>query len=543
MKNAYTGVSTRATAQTEAILGEAQIRNSAGGFVYELDQWKALERFLVLGTEGGTYYVSEQKLTKDAAANVLKCIEADGKRVVDTVVAISDAGRAPKNDPAIFVLALASAAKNVDTRAYALAALPKVCRIGTHLFHFNQYVEQFRGRGKTLNRAVKDWYQSKSIDDLAYGMVKYQQRDGWSHRDLLRLVRPKARSEQENILYKWAVKGLDGLDANDIQNLPKVIAAHEALKAVNGMTDVPRFIRDHNLSREMLPTELLTRADVWDALLDRMPLGAMVRNLGNMSKVGLLKPLSDASRIVCERLSDPAAIRKARLHPVALLIAQKIYDQGKGLKGKGEWTAVPAVVDALNDAFYLAFNAIEPTGKRFLIGVDVSGSMGSPCGSLPISCAEGAAAMSLAIAATEKEHYIHGFSGGARYFDQAKHQPVDGFVDLGITPRMRLNDALKRTTDSNFGSTDCAIPMLWALRNNVKVDCFIVITDNETWQGNMHASQALSLYREKTGIAAKEVVVGMTATNFTIADPKDPLTIDVVGFDANVPAVVQDFAR
>ena len=34
----------------------------------------------------------------------------------------------------------------------------------------------------------------------------------------------------------------------------------------------------------------------------------------------------------------------------------------------------------------------------------------------------------------------------------------------------------------------------------------------------------------------------MTATEFTIADPTDPGMLDVVGFDAGVPALITEFA-
>ena len=45
-----------------------------------------------------------------------------------------------------------------------LAALPAVARTGTHLFLFAGYVEQFRGWGRGLRRAVADWYVSKPVD-------------------------------------------------------------------------------------------------------------------------------------------------------------------------------------------------------------------------------------------------------------------------------------------------------------------------------------------------------------------------------------------
>jgi 60 kDa SS-A/Ro ribonucleoprotein len=38
-------------------------------------------------------------------------------------------------------------------------------------------------------------------------------------------------------------------------------------------------------------------------------------------------------------------------------------------------------------------------------------------------------------------------------------------------------------------------------------------------------------------------VVGMTATQFSIADPKDSGMMDVVGFDGSAPNIISSFAR
>ena len=75
------------------------------------------------------------------------------------------------------------------------------------------------------------------------------------------------------------------------------------------------------------------------------------------------------------------------------------------------------------------------------------------------------------------------------------------------------------------------------------VDLFVVFTDNETWAGDIHPAQALRTYRERTGIAAKLVVVAMASNGFTIADPDDAGMLDVVGFDTATPQLVSDFAR
>src|SRR5262245_62311961 len=86
---------------------------------------------------------------------------------------------------------MAASLGSPSTRAAALAALPRVCRIGTHLFQFAENIEAFRGWGRAIRRAVGGWYVGKEPRELAYQLSKYQQRNGWSHRDLLRLAHPK----------------------------------------------------------------------------------------------------------------------------------------------------------------------------------------------------------------------------------------------------------------------------------------------------------------------------------------------------------------
>ena len=91
----------KVTPQSEPIPGSAQVANSAGGFAWDVGIWKKAERFLILGTEGGTYYVGERELTRNGVSNLLECIKQDGKRLVDLIVDVSVKGRAYKNDPEI----------------------------------------------------------------------------------------------------------------------------------------------------------------------------------------------------------------------------------------------------------------------------------------------------------------------------------------------------------------------------------------------------------------------------------------------------------
>ena len=102
---------------------------------------------------------------------------------------------------------------------------------------------------------------------------------------------------------------------------------------------------------------------------------------------------------------------------------------------------------------------------------------------------------------------------------------------------------MKAVSDLPFGGTDCALPMLYARAKELEVDTFVVLTDSESWAGEVHASQALSEYRSASGIDARLVVVAMVANEFSVADPNDPGQLDVVGFDTATPQLISDFAR
>ena len=124
---------------------------------------------------------------------------------------------------------------------------------------------------------------------------------------------------------------------------------------------------------------------------------------------------------------------------------------------------------------------------------------------------------------------------------------IVGYMDATIDPAtglptMTIADALK-LVEMPFSSTDCALPMIQALKNNEKVDAFVIYTDSETYMGTIHPQAALEEYRKATGINAKLIVVGMTSNCLTIADPKDLNTLNLAGFDTATPRIISDFIR
>ena len=523
-----------ATPQSRPIPGrEAEmVKNNAGGFTFALDMWGTLDRFIMLGTEGGGYYVNEKDLTKQAFTNTKACIAKDGVRAVNRAVEYSTSGRAPKNDPSLVVLALAAASANPEVVQAAFDALPKVARTGTHLFTFVAMLNSMGKWNAAAKRGVAKWYTARSVDRLAVQMLKYQSRNGWSHRDVLRLAHVKPQNELQNALFKYAVKGAEGLEQG--MAVPQLLVDFEYLKHAKTAKEVVRLIEGNkDLTWEMVPTQFLKDLDVISAMLPSMGMTALIRQLGRMTAAGALDPLSENAKIAVAKLSDTDALKAQRIHPVLLLQALKQYGAGRGEKGSLTWTSNQRIIDALDSAFYESFQYADGFDCAQLLAIDCSGSMtwetSKVLGSPNLVAADVAACFALGVAKRSSNYFIGGFS--------------TTLSELKISPSMRINDALRVMSSSYGGGTDCSLPMLYATERKLNVDLFTVITDNETWAGRMAPSQALVQYRKAQNPLAKLAVMATSVSNFTIADPKDAGMMDIAGFDSAVPQILADFVK
>jgi 60 kDa SS-A/Ro ribonucleoprotein len=535
-----------------------QVENSAGGFVWEVDPFTRLERFLILGSEGGSYYATEQDLTQQNVDCLDECLDEDDVRAVKLIVGVSGSGRAAKNDPALYALARAAAHANERTRKLALRRLPEVARYSTDLFKWLNYVKLHRGIGSQgMKRAIGRWYGSRTDPDemardeilarVAYQVVKYGSREGWTHRDVLRMPRPfPTFSTTERVedpvlsgLYAWIVG--KPVDDSIRAELPRVIYGYEAVQKATSVDRICQLIKEYKLTHEMIPSEAKAHAKVWQALMGSMPMTALIRNLAAMTRNGALKPLTPRADAVADKIMDRENLESARVHPITLLSALRTYASGRPVRGHGgEWIPIPVIVDALEDAFYTSFQFVEPTGQRMLLALDCSASMDGGdgygfssfrncTGMEELSPREGAACMALVQARSGDPYQVLGFTTG-------------GLTRIPITAKTRLDEAIQLMRQVRPGGTDASIPMLAANQEGWEVDCFCMYTDSESWAGRIHPQQALETYRRKHVKDARMVTVSMVANRYSINDPNDPKTMDIVGFDTAAPRLIAEFA-
>jgi len=530
----YSNSNVLQTEQLRGELGKRQVKNSEDGYSFQITDTDKLDRFLILGTKGGTFYINESELTVKGLEVVEKLLLENPEYVIKRAVEISQAGRAAKNDYALMVLAMASVEKynpNIAMRWFAYNKLSLVARTGTHLMQYLEYRKTFGGTlSSGLKKAIKRWILNLNVDGAAYQMMKYPSRSNWSFRDILRFAHIKPDSEEWNALFSYVSKGYkEELDSH----YPKIVkAVHTAKTKEFSSKEKVSFIKETKLTHEMIPTEWKQDAKVYEALLYDMNLMALIRNLNNLDKNGLLQPFSDSEKFVIEKITNKDELVKSRIHPMFLINAYiAVKGDARGLTGNAN---KDRLVLALEDAFYASFGNVEPTGKNFMLGLDVSGSMSGPVSGGNFSCAVGSAVMAMVTARTEKNYIIKGFTSE--------------FVDLDINHKTTFSEAFKKVQRSNFGRTDCSLPMIYALEKGIDIDVFSVYTDSETYAGEIHPVMAIEKYnkfRSKTFKKgpAKLIVVGMAANDFSIADPNNPNMLDVVGFDVNTPSMISGFSR
>lgn len=518
MKNYSSGLTGRT--QQQPIFGRTDMtKNNAGGYGFEITPQERLERFLLIGSEGGTYYVGEEKLTQENAESILKLLKTDGIKVVDTVVDFAVNKRAPKADAGLFVLALAASFGDQATKNAAYQAVTTVAGYSTHLFTFLANVQNLRGWSRGLRKAVARFYTGKSVDQLAYQLVKYRNRAGFTHADALRLSHPKTEDPARNQLLKFAV---GKAKESEVENA--MIQAYGKAQSAKG-AELVKIIGEGKLTWEMIPTSELNDKEVLKALLPNMPLNALVRNLNRFAKAGLTEGNSPTTKAIVAKLTDDEYVKKSSMHPVNVVNSMLTYSSGRGVKGDSTWKVNQNIVDALQDTYELALKAIVPTGKKILIGVDVSPSMTAAVNGMQLNAMQVAVVLAITMLKSEKNAELV-------CFDTRIVPPTFG-------RRTSIDEVLKFYPRGN--GTDCAQPLVYAADKLESYDAILILTDTETWAGPRHGFEVLQSYRKNVNRDVKVIEVAMVANHSSTMPADDKNLLRVVGFDASVVNVINKY--
>ncbi len=519
----------KGTPQNQPLPGrEAEmIQGRSGGFMFDAGIWNMLRRCLLIGTAQSTYYAGNKELTEDFVQVVRQAIAEDPNRVAAEIIYASD-GRAINNSAPILALVLLSMGEAPEAKKAFQEIFPQIVRTGSHFYEWLSYTKSLRGFGKVVREVGKNWLSREDVKGLAYQLLKYQQRNGFRHRDALRLFHVKPPTENHRQLFEWVVKGWEELPAEIPSPVLAQIWWYEWLK--RNPENTHEAIAQGHLTHEMAAPVGKMDKQAWQLLFNEMPIGAMLRNLGSLTELGVLRTDEPANlKRVQAILNNQEHLRKGRIHPIDVLKALKTYQSGGKLgRSQKTWNPVGKIVDILEKAVELSFDVVAPTGKVFMHAVDVSGSMGSLIADMGLTCCEVATTMALVTAKAEKNYMIRGFA--------------TEFRDLGISSKDSFSSAVTKASNQNFGGTDASVAYDWMIKHKFKADVICFWTDSESWAGRRHPSEALAEYRQKVNPDIKAVYVTLAPYQITLVDPKDPLSWDLAGFDPGTPRVIQMLA-
>ena len=502
------------------------IQGRSGSYLFKADTWSVLRRCLLIGTAQGSYYAGKHELTDEFVGVLSNAIALNPDRVAQEIVYASD-GRSLNNSAPLFALVLLSMGEAPEAKRAFQNIFPQVVRTGSHFYEWLSYTKSMRGFGKIVREAGTSWLSNADVKALAYQLLKYQQRQGFSHRDALRLFHVKPPTEDHNQLFQWVTQGWDSLPQEIPSNTMAQIWWYEWLKRHPEKSH--EAIAKGRLTHEMAAPVGKMDQQAWQLLFKEMPIGALLRNLGSLTELGVLSDANCRKNLehVQSILNNRNHLRKGRIHPIDILKALKTYQSGGKLgRSQKTWQPSTRILSILERALELSFDVLPSTGKVFLHAIDVSGSMSyQSVSSIGLTCCEIATTMALATAKAEKNYVIRGFA--------------TNFRDLNITAQDSFSEAIAKASNQNFGGTDASVAYDWAIRKKFKVDVFCFWTDSESWAGNKHPSQALAEYRRRVNPQAKAVYVTLVPYNISLVDPKDSMSWDIAGFDPGTPRLIQ----
>ncbi len=506
------------TPQTQPARGyeEQQKRNLAGGYSFLVAEEFRLRRFLLLGTEAGSYYQSPEALTRDNVAFVSEMIKRNSATVLEIVRDHIKRRWYLRPYAIFFTLVLLTEAAEPEVRKGAWDALLEVATTPFNLFRILGYIRAVRGTGRSVRKFIQRWYLSREADKLAYQLFKYRQRDGWSHRDALLIGHVKAEDEKVNAILRNIVevnKGNRKLTEIDeglsrftdgLRELYRAINVKENEEYFTSDNDasaekIAKIVAEYRLTWDVVPTEYLNSPVLWKTLIDNglLPVEAGLRQVGRLTKLDIKRKYVDA---VLDKVEKN--LERFRFYQIFYAYLALRNGDKKVRKRLEKWLAS-------------YFEKVSGTDKyRLLVAVDSSGSM---TWGTNVGTKEGT---------VSAYHYALVFAGylAARYgadfleFDTQLHR-------IGKAPK-NLGEALERNPDG--GGTDVALPFKYALGKRKYYDAIVVFTDSETWAGWSHPIEVIDAYRKKVNPNLLAVNVPLVANESSFV-PDHPFSLELAG--------------
>jgi 60 kDa SS-A/Ro ribonucleoprotein len=432
--------------------------NNSGHPAYTKDLKEQYVQMLMTNTFGDTFYVKSNDLINEAVSLTTKMLETDSEFAAKALVYARTQGY--MRSTTIYGLARLSCFNT----ALFKAVFEQVIKTPDDLMDFMSVVKSLRGNegGRAIKTTVASWI-AKYLSP--YWAIKYgaEKSGNYSLKDIIVLTHPVIKDPTVNESVRYLLKGSVPEDGQ--------IAEFEKLKKVTTNKEKIDCIIKGKLPHEVATTFAGKNKEIWRAIVRWMPIMALVRNLATIERIGIA---DEVLPIIAEKLTNKEVIERSKIFPYTF------YDAYKEVCHAG-------IKDALKTALDLSVNNIPDIKGKTLISLDVSGSM---------SGVNIEVASIFALALARKTNYssiFHMFNSNLFEYNVSK---VDSIIS-------QLN-TLKRPS----GNTDTSLSLRWLIKNNIKVDNFIIVTD-EQHNGSDTFAKALVDYKNAVNSQVKVTIVNV----------------------------------
>jgi len=443
-------------------LPRATARNSEGAPAYRLSDKHALAQLATTGCFNGVFYA-----TADEQLDTLRTlVDQVNDNMFLAKLAIYARERALMKDmPAALTVLLSKRDPALFRQVFdRVVDNGRVLRTVFQMVRSGQFGR--KSLSHALQRAFQRWLNGASVEKLLSASIGHDP----SLRDILRLARPTPADNARRALFGWLTdKPVEKWVPAKEADLPEQVRALSQFRAAATAEGQVRRL-DGLHARWDLLADAARGPEVWKAIARQMGPQALRMNLNTLVRQGVFAGDDRQAQIefVTGRLADADEIRRSRQFPYQFLAAY--------LNASDD---VPqAIKTALQRAAELACGNVPLLSGPVVIGLDVSGSMGSVVtgrrgrgATSKMRCVDVAALFAAAILRRNPDSFVIPFDDRVH---EARLDPGDTILSLA-----------ERLAKYGGGGTNCALPLAYAnqqLRHRKFAGC-ILVSDNESWIG------------------------------------------------------------
>jgi 60 kDa SS-A/Ro ribonucleoprotein len=324
-----------------------------------------------------------------------------------------------------------------------------------------------------LPRAFQRWLNAAPVGQLLSASIGAAP----SLRDVLRLARPTPPDNARRALYGWLTdKPAEKWAPATADDLPEEVRALAAYRAAQTEAEQVAVLERSRFRWDLL-SDAARGPAVWKAVARQMGPQALRMNLNTLLRHGIFTDDPATAAYVADRIADAEEIRRSRQFPYQFFAAHL----------NAEKDVPQPIKDALGRAAEVACGNVPALPEPVLIGLDVSGSMGSAVtgrrgrgATSAMRCVDVAALFAAALLRRNPGSVVVPFDTRAHRAEVGPGEPI-----LALAARLAAYGG---------GGTDCSLPLAEAngrLRDVPLAGC-VLVSDMESWVGaGRHGSTAV----------------------------------------------------